>query len=377
MIIEVDGVQYTNFTKASCKLRLDSLSSFFSFTAAADGPDRLPLRTGQECKVYVDDELVLTGHIESMLVDYTTGKHSITYAGRDKTADILDSTLGAIDNIEGQELTMKAAIQRVISHLGLDVKVIDQVQPKLFKQDEDLLNPEIGDNAFEFIERIARKRQVLLTSDQYGNLVLARNDGTRADGVIQHVIDSEDNNVLAATFAKNTSERFRLYKVASGLNIAAIADIGGDVEVLTDQQGDIEDGDIRKGRQMVVISETPSGSDTKERAIWEADVRKARSTTYDCTVAGYRVGIDSGDIWRTNRLYAINDDFIGLDKPMLCNAVTFNLDEDGRRTDLELIGRDAYRLQLSPDLDTLGVLLSDANPDTQVVSFGVLLSDAD
>lgn len=361
MIIEVNGTRYTNFLRAEAGVQFDAFSRYFSFTAVADKSEAIPFSVGDSCKVFADGIKVLTGAIESLVVDYNAEQHTVTVAGRDKTADLLDSTLGPIDNISGEELTLKALIDIVVKHLGLGLKVVDKVQPAVFTADEDLPSPEIGQNAFEFIESYARKRQALLVSDADGNIVITRNTGEQAVGAVQHIIGAEDNNVLSATFEQNTSERFRLYKVSSGLNFAALPE--GDVDSAVNQSGDVQDNQIRVGRQMVLVSENPfSSANCKDRAVWEADVRKARSTVYDATVVDYRVGGDSGDLWQVGKVYTIKDDFIGLARPMLCDAVRFTFGEEGRKTELGFIGKDAYKAEppeKSESVNANAVLLDD------------------
>lgn len=345
MMLMVNGVEYTNFTSASCDIRLDTLSNRFSFEAVAPGAQALPFKGGEPCVVVVDGEPVLTGNIEVVQVDYDSTDHVITVQGRDKTGDLLDSSIDVIDDLTGENLTLKIIIEKVIASLGLDIQVVDQVNPKPFSLAEDIAAPEPGDNAFSFIEQYARKRQVLLTSDGNGNIVIASNSGIAAEGAVQHIIGAEDNNVLSSSFAYDTTGRFNAYKVSSGLNPTAL-NFAGDTDLasLVNQGGRVSDSEVRKGRQMIVVSETPfSDGNCLERAKWEADVRKARGLVYSATVPGFRVGNTTGALWRVNRLYQIVDDFLGKTEQMLCNSVSFNFDvATGSQTTLGFVGPNAY-----------------------------------
>ena len=351
MRLEVNGVQYTNFVSASCQIRLDSLSNMFSFEAAAPSGQALPFKGGEACSVIVDGEIVLTGFIEVVSVNYDAGVHTINVSGRDKTGDLLDSTIDKIDDIRGDGLTLKILIEKVVAHLGLDIQVIDEVSPDPFNAAEDIAAPEPGDNAFQFIEKYARKRQVLLTSNSNGDIVIAANSGIAADGVVQHSIGSNDNNVLSSSFSYDTTGRYNAYKMASGLNPVAL-NLAGDTDLasLVSQGGGVFDTEIRPGRQLILVSESPfSDGNCEKRANWEADIRKARGLIYSATVPAYRVGGDSGDLWQTNRVYQIIDDFVGKIEPMLCNSVSFTIDaENGRNTTLGFVGKNAYTLNLSP-----------------------------
>lgn len=352
MILEVNGVQYTNFTTASCELRLDALSNTFRFGAVAPNGQPLPFKGGEACKVIVEGETVLTGFIEVVAVDYDGSNHNITVSGRDKTADLLDSTIDQLDDIRGDGLTLKALIEKVIGQLGLDIQVIDEVNPDPYNGAEDIAAPEPGDNAFQFIEKYARKRQVLLTSNGDGNIVIASNSGQNAEGAVQHIIGAEDNNVIASSFSYDTTGRFNAYKISSGLNPVAL-NLAGDTDLasLVNQGAGVFDSDIRAGRQLIIISESPfSDGNCQDRAKWEADIRRARGLVYSATVPAFKVGGDSGDLWQINRIYQIVDDFVGKIEPMLCNSVTFTFDvETGRNTNLGFVGQKAYTLFLEPD----------------------------
>lgn len=352
MRLEINGIQYTNFTAASCEIRLDSLANSFSFQAVAPGGQKLPFKGGDPCKVIVDGETVLTGNIEIIGVDYNGTDHTISIQGRDKTADLLDSTIDEIDDIRGDDLTLKALIEAVIAHLKLNITVIDEVSPAVFSAAEDIAAPEPGENAFRFIEKYARKRQVLLTSNGEGNIVIASNSGQSAAGAVQHLIGADDNNVIASSFSFDTTGRYNSYRMASSLNPVALNQAGdSDLASLVNQSGGVFDSEIRAGRQLILISEAPfSDGDCEKRARWEADIRKARGLIYSATVPGFRVGGDTGDLWTTNKLYQITDAFIGKIEPMLCNSIVFSIDADnGKNTALGFVGEKAYTLLLEPD----------------------------
>ena len=352
MKLEVNGSEYTNFTAASCEIRLDALSNTFSFDAVAPEGQPLPFKGGEPCRVIVDDEPVLTGFIEVVSVNYDSEDHVISIQGRDKTADLLDSSLAVIDDIRGDNLTLKSLIEIVINHLGLNISVIDNVDPAPFNAAEDIAAPEPGDNAFRFIETYAKKRQVLLTSDSNGNIVIDTNSGTMADGAVQHIIGAEDNNVLKSSFSFDTTGRFNAYRVASELNPVALNQAGEtDLDSVVDQSGGVTDSEIRTGRQLAIISNDPySDENCAGLAKWEADIRKARGLVYSATVPGFRVGGSTGALWSINRLYQIVDDFIGKIEPMLCNSITFTFDSrNGRQTILGFVGKNAYTLSLESD----------------------------
>lgn len=352
MMLEVGGIRYDNFISAQCDLRLDSLADSFNFEAVNPDGAELPFKGGELCRIYVDGELVLTGHIEIVAVIYNGDDHTINIQGRSKPADLLDSTLGIFDDVLGEALTLKSLIEKVIEHLSLDLTVVDEAKPEPFNGAEDLAAPEPGDSAFQFIEKYSRKRQVLLTSSPDGNILITTNSGINATGKLQHIIGAKDNNILSSSFSYDTTGRFNAYRISSQLNPIPLNLTGGsDLVPLVNQGGGVFDSDIRASRQLVIVAEAPfSDKDCEARAKWEADIRKARGLLYTATVPYFREGGQTGELWKLNRIYQVVDDFIGKIEPMLCNSVTFSLDNDsGRNTTIGLIGRNAYLLSLQDE----------------------------
>ena len=351
MKLEVNGVQYENFVSASCEIRLDALSSTFSFEAVAAEGQPLPFEGGDPCKVLIDDELVLTGFIEVKRESYNASDHRIFIQGRDKTGDLLDSTLNPIPDIRAP-ITLKSLIEKVLSQINLKISVIDQVNPEIFNKAEDIASPEAGDNAFKFLEKYSRKRQVLLTSNAEGNVVIATNSGESVSGAIQHIIGANDNNVLASSKWSDTTGRFNIYGFVSQLNPVALNAAGKtDLVTVVNQSGEVSDPDIRIGRQLILVPEAPSSDNSSEaRAQWELDIRRTRGLVYAATVSGYRVDNtdESSELWQTNKIYQIIDDYLSEQERMLCNSVTYTLDLiAGQQTSLGFVDKTAYTLSLS------------------------------
>ncbi len=348
MIIEVDGIQYDNFTGASTENRLDAVSRTFGFEATSDESKPLPFQGGEACKVFVDEDQTLAGFIELVNATYDGSTHTISIQGRSATGDLLDSSIGSLGALSGT-ITLKTLCERVIKHIGASIKVVDEVKPEPFNVAEDIADPEPGDNAFAFLEQYSRKRQVLLSDDADGNLVIAASSGIEIDAAIVNQKDDPSglNNVPNGAVTYDTTGRFNLYRAISQLNPTALASTGQFDPSSIASQGDLQsarDSEIRVGRQHILISEAMSPS--KDRPTWEANIRKARGRVYSCTVNGYRN--ETGDLWRVNRLPTILDEDASISARMLINSVAFRLDpRTGTTTTLSFLERNAYTLELT------------------------------
>ena len=353
--LQVEGKRYTQFSSAVVGLRLDALSNTFDFQATSQDGNPLPFVGGESCKVIVDGEPVLSGFIEIVEVDYASDFHNISISGRDKTGDLLDSTLDSISDINAP-ITMKQLVERIISELGLDIEVIDNANPEPFNQAEDIASPEPGQNAFSFLEQYSRKRQVLLSSNGDGNIVITKSSGEFVNSPLRHKIGSDENNIISGSVSYDTTGRYNLYKFTSALNPIAL-NFAGVVPIsdVVDQKGQINDSGVRAGRQLILISEEAfSDSQNESRARWEANIRKSRGRVYSVVVDGFR-GL-AGSLWGTNTVVSVVDEFSGIDANMLINSVTFadNLDSGGTTT-IGLVDRNAYTLSLEePKVQKVG-----------------------
>lgn len=351
----VEEQPYSQFTSATINLSLDSLSSSFFFSAVSTENNALPFKGGEECTVLVEGDLVLTGSIEIVNVSYTGESHEITIEGRDRTGDLLDSDLTEISDIKSP-ISLADIIRKVTHSLDADINVIEQTKTKVFNEAEDIASPEPGQNAFEFIESFARKRQVLLTSDNAGDIIITANAETPINVTLQNILNSSSNNILEASVSYDTTNRFNKYVLESSLNPTSL-NSAGDIDLISiaSQRGGSIDDDIRLTRQRVILAENSSSTEQAIlRSKWEANIRKARSRVYSAKVDGARN--TTGSLWEINKIVTVIDVFAGIDSQMLINSVTFNLSEDGGlTTTLSLLNKDAYTLALNePTAENLG-----------------------
>jgi prophage tail gpP-like protein len=265
-----------------------------------------------------------------------------------------------IDNIGdlSGKMSLKSVIEKVITSLGGNgVKVIDNANPPPFKDAQDIQAPEPGDNAFDFLESLARQKQVLLTSDSDASVIIEAPPGDDSGGVLQNILNDPNNNILNADAVYDDTEQFGVYKFRSSLNPIALNKTNKtQISTIVSQKGAVINTGVRIGRQFVAIPDSTFGDDdNNSRAIWEANIRKARSRTYVCTVQGFRAG-PGLDIWRPNRLVKIIDEFADINTIMLINSVGFTLDaRGGSLTTLTLVDKNAYTLELQdPDIQELG-----------------------
>ena len=351
-VLEVDSVEYSNFLSAGVVLSMDTLAHEFFFEAVSEGTNYLPFTGGQECKVVIEGKTVTTGTLEVVRVDYGGRSHNIALQGRSKTGDVTDSSLEELEL--NPPISLQECINRVITQLGLNITVTDNSGIEPFDQNEDKIGPAVGENAFDFIMTLARKRQVLLNTDADGNIIITRSEAIETENsLISKVTDTGLNNILSATFNIDHTNRFNKYVVKSQLNTAALIFGGGatDLASIVNQGGSVStdpvtDEDVRAGRNMVLRAEKSSSTEqARLRATWEANIRRARSQRYDAVVQGFTD--NNGDLWTLNRLVNVVDEFCDINATKLINYIEFGIDaRRGNVTRLGMVEPDTYQVSL-------------------------------
>ncbi len=341
----VNGSPFTDFVSASITESLGTMANDFSFTASAVD-DFPPLRQGDNVEVSVDGVKKLTGTIGEVNGRDQEGTHLVTYTGRDKTGDFLDSQINIIDDIKASEnLTLKGIIEIVISHLRQSLTVQDSLNPAPFNNAEDIIAPQVGQNAFDFVAPYARKRQALLSSTPEGNILITQSSPTDSGAIVQRLQGANDNNILAQNWAINASQLFNKHIHRGQLDPRAL-DFAGESssETAEDQGGEATNPDARVGRQMVSVeTESYSSEQLKDRAKWAVQLAKAKATGFSCTVKGHQK--TNGGLWTSNTLVQVTSDVADITRKMLLETVTFSQGEGQPTiTNLEFVERNVYTI---------------------------------
>lgn len=344
--LEINGVRYTNFISINVERSIENIYGTFNFVATYSEDIQFPIKRRSPCKVFVNETPIITGFIEVIEVSYGATEHTVSCQGRDSTCDVYDSQVDG--NVEFKPpVSMENIIKRTLSTINItNIGVINEAgNIPVFKQN-DLVSSRIGQTAFNFIETYSRKRQIFLTSDGEGNIVLARgsNQQITLGGIYNQIGDpSQRNNVLKSSIRFDDTNRFNLYRCKSQGNPVTLNFTGETApEQVVERTQEVKDPDIRSTRVLVFNAENSSdGADVANRAVWEANIRRVRSLSYNVTVQGD--SYNGVNPWRVNRLVQVIDEFAGINAVLLIKSISFSLSvESGTTTTLELVTPDGY-----------------------------------
>ncbi len=352
LTVEINGQPFENFSSIEVRANIDTIARSFSIDAAATAIENYPIKPGDSVVIKSGNTAICTGYVDRTGVSYGPENHTISVTGRSKTADVVDSYLVAESyNFNSiKDLTEWILIILNINRLKEKIDVINKAGLAGTKQIDTPIPVKSGDNAFEFLEGIARKVQVILTDDGDGNICLIRNSGfSKASFGLNNKIDDKGgvNNIKRANASLDISNRYREYIVKAQQSTMQINLSGKNTEPaqIADQGGIAEDGNIRAGRTFVINAEKSMTDDeATDRALWQGNINRARSLTANVSVEGFTDTNDNP--YDTGKLVEYDDDFTGISGEMLIDGIVMTYDEDrGSETKFRLIPPDAYEIE--------------------------------
>jgi prophage tail gpP-like protein len=93
---------------------------------------------------------------------------------------------------------------------------------------------------------------------------------------------------------------------------------------------------------LIVAEEQGDGASLKDRAAWEAGVRRGKSLTVEIGVLGWRVA-KGGALWRPNMRVRVKCPAVKVaDQVMLVSAVTLQKSDSGTISTLTVMPREAW-----------------------------------
>jgi len=363
ILLRRNGQDFTNFTSIHVSNSLQALTGKFVFTATTDNMADFPFAAGDKIQVLIAelDFLVgvANGFIDKIGINYTKASHQLHISGRDKTEDIVDSQVKNIE-LAKSGFSLTDVIKAVLKFLGIketDIKILNLVD-KIDKFTSQIAAAKQGETGFAFINKYAEQRQVLVSNDGDGNIVLTRVENPLRNGEILNLVQTPlTNNVKSAHVVYDHSQRFHDYSVISQGNVAAecVDGLGNptntcgvrEVQKIVGRFGNSDiDEDIRPTRKFVLVpSETLSVDIATKRAKWERALRIARTRKYHVTLQGFLS--NDGLIWQAGQLVKVRDEFASINADLIISEIQYNFTlTGGSTTTLTLVDQGVYQALL-------------------------------
>ena len=340
--LKVGGLIYGGWKSCRIERGIEQIAGSFELGVSErwpgqDTPRRI--RRGEACQVIADGEVVITGWVDDVDPSFSDQSHDFRVAGRDATGDLVDCSA-----IHKTGQWAKSSLDKIVRDICAPFKIPVFVATDIGKA-FDSFSIQEGETAFECIERACRLRAVLPVSDGNGGLVLTRAKSGNAVAILS---DGVGGNILAARGEFGMKERFSVY-VVKGQDRGSDDNIDAP-EVHAQVRAEASDSGVTRYRPFIVLAESHGPHATyRDRAAWERNVRRGRSSRATVVVQGWRD--PNGKLWQPNTMVHLNSAWLGADSELLVASVTFTLDEQsGTRTELRLSGREAFDLIVGKQL---------------------------
>lgn len=328
-IIRADNTKITGVTSISIRDSIDELLRGLEITSDKTA---LGLKLGEKIIAKVDGEQYLTGYVYSLKSNNKAKDSTNTASVKSSLVDLLDSSLPDVCKRAKKGSTLKAIAQNVLKELGMTVSVTG-VDSDAFKSYE-LTEGEDAQNAFDFLDSLARKRAVYFNEDEEGNLEIIKYDIDKKEDIKLTCLSTSNSNIIESVVGFTDSGQFNRYVVKSQLETNQDYSKGVFVK------GEATDSGIRETRyREIIASENMNKSECKSRADEEANLRRVKGFSYSCKVQGHSY---EGTPYKKGMTAMVLDEKTNVYGLYLVKSVVMNYSRSGSSTDLELTYADAY-----------------------------------
>lgn len=282
------------------------------------------IQDGDECRVWIDNDLVITGFVDTRAPEYDATNQSLTISGRSRLGDLVDASMLRKEYI-GQKLDAIARAE--CKPFGIEVVVNADVGGAFAKVGRD-----DGQSPWEFLDYLARVRAVRLISDAHGRLIITR-AGTRLAGAKLQLGD----NIERASATFSCRERFSEYVVVGKDNDVGFEDAAQTAHV----KASARDAGVRRYRPVLIVADDDGPQmDCQAHADWQRNTHFGRNRGIVYTVRGWREKL-GGAIWEPNTRVRVIDGYMGIDDERIVTEVRLRIDGNGKYSELQVMPKEA------------------------------------
>lgn len=327
--VRLNGKSFNRFKQIDGERSIDTFASEIRMIVSESPNNNSPIKIDDLVTVFLDDFKIFTGYMEKITDSEDRRSHDISFRGRSLISDLIDSTVP--DNVKNTEgvVLFSNLIQLCIDGLGLTtiIKVIDNVGATF--GDAKIKAASSGQKVGEFLLENARIVQVFLNDDGDGNVVINR-PGGKLKTTLQNIKGATNNNIKNSSFVIDKSDRYNKYIVRSNSSLASESSTVNDL----DNYGEALDSEVRSSRVLEIISDKPMTSEQcKKAAEEEANIRRARSFSYSCEVAGFTA---NGELWEPGKLVSVKDRRKGITGLFQTNTIKWNSGSGGEVVNIDI-----------------------------------------
>ena len=328
-VISVDDIDIEASDNLQISRSLDTHASEFSWTSPDyNNPETgigSPLRNmfSRDITISLDGEVVFRGYVETLTPKSTPTVHSVTVAGRSRTADIIDSSAPTITQGDNPptEINLGDAVARVNDGLGF----VTYTPPSNAFLSVTNTIPALTERVSAYIDRLAQQRQLVVTDNERGELLVLKPEAGEALATLEH----GDGRLLSATARYSTERAFAEYIVVGYAPIEP----DDDAEIPAVRATEVSN--LFPGRKRRIRVAAPQEMDEASAQAWIShEARRTIAATYalEVTVAGWRN--EHGDLYKVGQIYQVVHPHLysGLGRVLMVGAITYQHSISGGQT---------------------------------------------
>ena len=364
--LQIGAVRFQGFTELTIESAIDNVADGFSLSGAFDPVNQAivdatkPLGY-QSCTISINDELIMTGIIDKPEFSESATENTFTIEGRSPAGQLIDCSMEGKTNFTGLKLSQIAKDQ--CDKFGIKVLVgLDTVETRTVIKEHierrTIVTPTAsggrntigrvattfqnvvvketvientlkeakgkpGQKVFVFLNELANRKKILLTSDPQGSLVLRQPAGT---GVPVAAIIAGTSPYISGKSTFDGTACFSKYKV--------LHQESGSPSIV----GECTDPKVTRYRPLVDTESEAEAQDITSPAKWVRAHAFAKSLTVNVTLSGWRNS--EGMLWRKADMVTLQAPKIRIknETAFIVAGVSLRMDnKGGKTTDLRLV----------------------------------------
>ena len=305
-----------------------------TYTERAPGGATSVAVPGQACTLQIGSDTVLTGYVDVVDEEISAARHQLRLTGRGRTEDLVDCA-AVWQGAMFRNVTALDMAQRLAAAYGIPAV---SGTPTMARLPVIMMN--IGETAYEVIDRVCKLSGLLAFEQPDGSLLLTRVGSLQAASGFQ-----EGRNVQRAGYRRSMDQRFSNYTVVYPGN-----ELLGDTGAAVLSTYSYQDTHVPRFRQKYVelLSNSMGVSLTEAQAKWERNRRWGRSHVVRLTADSWRdLG---GTLWTPNTLAEVDAPSVKVSRSqLLIGEVTFVKSlETGTTAEIELMPPQAFDVEPIP-----------------------------
>lgn len=353
--ITVNGKKYTGWLNAKVNAGIDKIARAFALSVTHNFPDfeQMSIKAGDACEVFIDDQKIISGYVDSTPISYTASSVTVTINGRSKTCDLIDccsppaktpiqtqSTWSNTKSSKALAPTPESVtewqatnIDKIICDLCAPFSVPVIVDTEL-SQIKTTFACTIGETVAKAIQKLMLIDNLIITDDENGQLIISKvgTNGEATDTLELGI------NILSASCKHDYSKVFSDVYVYGQKSTSddETADQGAG------SYGHAQSPAIARPRYThIKLTGQQVTQSCLEKANFEVNFALAKTKEIAVRVQGWLQS--DGSIWRPNSLVKYKDHILGYDGIFLIRDVSYSISNSGTFTDLTLIDPLAYK----------------------------------